>query len=136
MIHIERNPSHRQLTVFGISWLGFFCVLAVLAWWKTGVSAKVAALGAIGAAIPLMGLFWPGFLRTVYLLANYATFPIGLAVSYIILIVIYYLLVTPLGLALRLSGHDPLKRRFARNVETYWTPHEQKQSSESYFQQF
>jgi hypothetical protein len=136
MIRIEHNPSRRQLTVFGLSWLVFFGMLAALAWWKTGFSARAVAFGTIGATIPVAGLFWPGFLRIVYLFANYSTFPIGLAVSYLILTAIYFLLLTPLGLILRLSGHDPMKRRFARNAETYWTLHERKETSESYFQQF
>ena len=136
MIHIEKNPSRRQLTVFAVSWLVFFCFIAGVAWWKTGVSAKAVSLGAIGTLIPAIGLFWRGFLRIAYLAAAYATFPIGLVVSSFILVVIYYLLLTPVGLVLRLSGYDPMRRRFDCTAKTYWSPRKPEQNSDRYFQQF
>ena len=75
-------------------------------------------------------------LRIVFLLASYATFPIGFVVSYVILAVVYYLVLTPIGLVLRLTGYDPMQRRFDRNAKTYWTPREQEESTEQYFRQF
>jgi hypothetical protein len=135
MIRIERNPSRRQLLTFGISWPLVFALLGGLAWWKTGSPNGAATLWAVGA-IPAIGLVWPGGLRLFYVLVSYVTFPIGFVASYLILAVIYYLVLTPTGLILRLRGHDPMQRRFDRNVKTYWTPREEEDAGQRCFRQF
>ena len=50
--------------------------------------------------------------------------------------VIYYIVLTPIGLFLRLTGYDPMQRRFDRAAKTYWTPREQEEKTKRYFQQF
>ncbi len=136
MIRIEHNPTGRQLTVFGLLWLAAFGILGGMAWWRTGLSAPAGGFWTIAALIPAVGFLWPGVLRIVYLLLAYITFPIGFVGSYIILAVVYYLVLTPTGLILRLTGYDPINRRFDRDAKTYWTPREQDESTEQYFRQF
>jgi hypothetical protein len=136
MIHIEHHPSHRQLAVFGLLWLAFFGFLGGTSWWKNGFVFQTDAFWTVGTVIPIAGLIWPEVLRIVYLVATYATLPIGLVLSYAILMVIYYFVVTPIGLIMRLMGYDPMQRRFDRTAKTYWTPREQEDKPERYFQQF
>jgi len=136
MIRIEHNPTRRQLTVFGLLWLVLFGVFGGMSWWKTGAFAEAGVFWAIGAAIPALGLVWPGVLRIVFLGASYATFPIGFVVSYVILAVVYYLVLTPIGLVSRLTGYDPMHRRFDRSAKTYWTTREQDNTTQRYFKQF
>ena len=136
MIRIEHNPSGRQLTVFGLCWLAAFGILGGMAWLKTGLSATVCMTWIIAVLVPAIGLLWPSVLRIVYLLLAYLTFPIGFVVSYLILAVVYYLVLTPIGLVMRLTGYDPMQRRFDRDATTYWTPRKQDESTEQYFRQF
>lgn len=136
MIRIEHNPTRRQLTVFGLSWLVVFGVLGGISWWKTGSFVQAGVLGTIGGVIPALGLVWPGSLRIVFLAASYATAPIGFVVSYVILAVVYYLVLTPIGIVLRLAGKDPMQRRFDGSAKTYWTPRETEKTTERYFKQF
>jgi hypothetical protein len=136
MIKIDHHPSRRQMTVFGLLWIVFFGILGGMSSWKTGISPRPITFWAIGAAIPVAGFLWPEMLRIVFLAATYATYPIGLVLSFCILAVIYYLVLTPIGLVLRLRGYDPMQRRFDRNGKTYWSPHEQEEKSKRYFQQF
>jgi hypothetical protein len=65
-----------------------------------------------------------------------ATLPIGLVVSFVMLGLFYFLLITPLGLVFRLLGRDPLHRRFDPKAETYWVEHQPADRPERYFQQF
>ena len=136
MIRIERNPSRRQLSVFGLLWLAFFGVFGVTSWWKTGSFGQAGVFWAIAAALPALGLVWPSLLRVVFVAASYVTFPIGFVLSYVILAVVYYLVLTPIGIVLRLTGKDPMQRRFDRSAKTYWTARESKEPSEQYFKQF
>jgi ABC-type uncharacterized transport system permease subunit len=83
-----------------------------------------------------LGLVSPGLLRIVYLGMIYATLPIGIVVSYVILAATYYLVLTPIGLVLRLCGYDPMQRRFDREAKTYWVPREEEAKMDHVFRQF
>ncbi len=62
--------------------------------------------------------------------------PIGLVISYVILAATYYLVLTPIGLVLRLFGYDPMHRRFDREAKTYWVPREEDANTDRVFRQF
>ena len=66
----------------------------------------------------------------------YAVYPIGWTVSHLALAVVYYLVVTPIGLLMRLFGRDPMRRKFDPSATTYWQPHESPDEPERYFRQF
>ena len=136
MIRIERNPTRQQLCVFGTAWLVFFGILGGMACWKNDSWAVAAGFFAVGVIVPAIGVFWPGLLRIVFLGTSYATFPIGILFSNTLLALVYFLVLAPLGVAMRLRGHDPLRRRFDRAAKTYWTPREREEASERYFRQF
>jgi hypothetical protein len=136
MIRIEHNPTGHQLAVFGLLWLLLFGIMGGTAVCRTGSFVAAGWYWAIGTLIPATGLVLPGILRIFYLLAAYATFPIGLAVSYVILAVVYYLVLTPTGLVMRWKGYDPMQRRFDRNAKSYWSARVENESTERYFRQF
>ena len=61
---------------------------------------------------------------------------IGWILSSVVLAVLYYLVLTPIGVLLRLTGYDPMKRRFDRTAKTYWLPRNSDTETERYFKQF
>jgi hypothetical protein len=134
LIRINRHPSGRQLAVFGLTWLAFFALWGGSAWHR-GRPAAAELIWAIAAAVPLFGWMRPSVLRRVYVGASYATFPIGFVVSHVVLALIYYLVLSPLGLILRLFGHNPLGRGFNPSASSYWQQREDAKPPESYFRQ-
>jgi len=78
----------------------------------------------------------PGLMRIVYLTGAYAALPIALVISHLMLAVVYYLLLTPTGVLMRLLGHDPLARRFDASAQTYWRPRHRAENVARYFRQF
>jgi hypothetical protein len=40
--------------------------------------------------------------------------------SHIILALVYYIVLTPIGVFMRMLGKEPLSLRFDRNAESYW----------------
>ena len=58
-----------------------------------------------------------------------ATTPIGWLLSNGLLAAAYYLLLTPIGMVLRLAGHDALRSRIDREATTYWQPRRRKTTS-------
>ena len=53
-----------------------------------------------------------------------------------ILGLIYYLVLTPIGLLMRVFGKDPMRRRLDRTAESYWIERDEAAASERYFKQF
>lgn len=135
LIQINRNLSRRQLALFGLMWLGFFAGIGFLAY-RGGATMTATVLWTAALLVPAAGWIWPGFLRAVYLGMIYATFPIGFTVSYLMLIALYYLVLTPVGQAMRLVGYDPMKRRLEPEADTYWITREPPASIDRYFRQF
>ena len=136
MFTIERHPSPRQLAVFSLTWLIFFTAWGGVAWWKMGAPTAATACWSAAVLVPLLGLVVPGLLRIVYLGMAYASFPLGLVVSYFILAATYYLVLTPIGLMMRLCGYDPLHRRYDRQAKTYWVPRKEDEDVDRVFRQF
>ncbi len=134
LVRIERNPTARQLLVFGAAWLSLLG-LAGLTSWTRGRHPAAQALWALAAGLPLASLVDRRILRLAYVGLSYATYPVGFAVSYVVLAVVYFLVLTPIGLAMRLFGHDPLTRKFDPRAQSYWIPRDAKKTMESYFNQ-
>jgi hypothetical protein len=134
LIRLNKNPSGRQLLVFGAAWLVF---LGLLGWesWIRGRHSLAGGAWALAALVPLAGMFSRRFLRFAYLAVSYATYPVGFVVSRVVLALVYYLALTPIGLTMRLFRYDPLSRRFDPKAQSYWIRREGTKPPESYFQQ-
>jgi hypothetical protein len=65
-----------------------------------------------------------------------AVFPIGWLVSHLLLAAIYYLVVTPIGVMMRVCRYDPMQRRFDRQAATYWKPRRNTDDPQRYFKQY
>ena len=63
-------------------------------------------------------------------------FPIGFVLSYVIMGTLFYLIIAPIGLIMRLLGRDPLNRGFLPEAETYWVDAGPPRPKEAYFKQF
>ena len=120
LIDINRNPSPRELRWFGVG-LAIFAVIVGVLFWRAG--RPTAATSAWGLGGGIMGVYAaiPMSRKWIYLGWIYAAFPIGWTVSHLLLAAIYYLIVTPIALAVRLAGSDPLQRTFDQAAPTYWT---------------
>lgn len=137
VIQINRNPSRRQLNQFGFVWLGFMSLFAVVAWLKWSSTAVSGALAAAAVVVPVVGWMAPAVMRLVYLGLSYAAFPVGWVVSHVVLALVYFAVLTPIGLVMRLGGHDPMRRRFDRGAATYWIERpETAGEPRRYFRQF
>jgi hypothetical protein len=134
LLRINRHPSARQLLVFALAWLAFAAALgfSMRSHHRPGVAV---ACWLAGVAVSLGGVAWPRGLRLFYLGLCYATYPVGLVVSSLVLGAIYYGVLTPIGLILRISRYDPLARRFDRPAATYWHRRPAPRDPEGYFRQ-
>lgn len=127
MIQIRWNPSSKDLRGFGLVILIGFGVIGLakilwpFAWGLTRNSHSGSALlaGAVLIGVPAV-LGW-----RLILPAYWAWMGIALVMHKIMFPVMfssfYYLVFLPIGLIMRLTGHDPLKLK-RRSQGSYWVP--------------
>ncbi len=134
LFQLNLKPSVKELRWFAGLWFPLFGVLVAL-WLYRKFHAVPAALFLLGAvaAFACAGLASPRIIRPVYLGMMRLTFPLGWLLSHLILLLAYFLLITPVGLVMRLF-HDPMHRTFYRGARSYWTPRARPERS-SYFRQ-
>lgn len=117
---IDRNPTPRKLRQFAVIWFAVFAGSAAWLWFGQGWTAITTALVAIGVVGGAAGLLFPATIRPLFVGLTIATFPFGWVVSRLILAIVFYGVVTPIGLLLRLAGRDPLALR-TKKKPSYWT---------------
>jgi hypothetical protein len=102
--------------------------------WHWGHPA-VSVLG--GLAVAQLLLFLCGARQLTWLLyagLSVIAFPIGFVISHVLMAVIYYLVITPIGLLFRLMGRDVLGKRLDRNgASSYWHVRGAPRDAASYF---
>lgn len=137
MVEINWNPKPKELHNFGIIALIATAVISLLLYLIKDISVQwILIISGVGFAIFLCSLISGKLTRMIYLGLTLVTLPIGWAVSFILLAIFYFLIITPLGLIFRLIGRDPLHRNFDQKAEGYWLRRNPPNTIERYFHQF
>lgn len=145
MVEIDFHPDDRTLRQFGWIALGGFGLLSGLAWFERAMFASglgearvpvAGALLAIGVIAALVGTVRPQGNRFLFVGLALLAFPIGFVLSYVILTTLFFVVIAPVGIFMRLTGHDPMHRSFDPQADSYWKPSEPMPPSERYFKQF
>lgn len=127
------NHSHRQEKEFGLIVGGIFVLLA--SWWlfrgKFAVAAEV--LLPVGALLLLLAMVAPASLKYPNRAWMFLAEILGFISTRIILGLVFFLVVTPIGVVKRLFGWDPLGRRSA-NAESYWKPYSERQRNPRHYE--
>ncbi len=137
IIEISCDPTDRELRQFAGIWLPASLGIigaAVLFKWDAVTAAVV--LWSVAVVVAAVGLRQPQSVRWVYLGWMRAVYPIGWTVSHLILAVVFYLVMTPVGLIMRLVGYDPMHRKPDESANTYWVKHHPGGHVKRYFRQF
>lgn len=135
LLEIKWNPSQKDLRQFAWLWLAFFALIGGLAFWR-GAHSTAAWIWALTLPVGLIGAAHPSFVRPIYTTWMYLAFPIGWTVSHGLILLIYYCVVTPIGLMLRASGYDPMMRKLNPAATTYWVRRSPPADVKRYFRQY
>lgn len=136
MIDLNLNPSRKELRIFAALFWVFFTGVAWIVFRKSGSTTAAAGVFAAASAVGIIGLSVPVWVRPVYVVWMLAAYPIGWVMSHVLMGVIYYLVVTPIGLLMRALGRDPMQRTFDRAAKTYWVARPKEEKTTRYFRQF
>jgi len=137
LVDIKWHPDRKELRNFAIVALVASVVISALLYFLKGLEIQWCAIICAGGLIVFLSSFASiKITRIIYLSLILVTFPIGYVVSFILLAAFYFLLLTPVGLAFRLFGRDPLGRKFDPDADSYWVAHRPPESLDRYFHQF
>jgi asparagine N-glycosylation enzyme membrane subunit Stt3 len=133
--HINWRPDSRELRRFALAMLIGFTVLGLLSAWRAGgITTTPVVLWSIGVVLAIAA-FVPGLGRVAYLVVYLPTSIIGYVVSNVILALMFFLVITPLGIILKLMGKDLLQQK-RQKAATQWTPIKGAKTEDSYYRQF
>lgn len=136
IVDINWNPTRRELRWFA-GLLIVFC--GIVAWVvsrdRTDMTLPIA-IATTGTVLGIAGLALPEFIRYVYVAWMVAVSPIAFVVSNLIVAIVFYLVVAPIGFAMKLTGRDALSLRARRDAPSYWMKKEMPKDARRYFRQY
>jgi hypothetical protein len=127
---MSRAPDHHELGArtaaiesssdrsFGFVFAGFFTLLAAYGWWQESERWPIS-LGIAGVFL-LAALLRPRILAPLNRLWAKLGHVMGMIVSPLVLGLIFFAVMAPLGLLMRLLGKDPLRLRRDSRAGSYW----------------
>jgi ABC-type dipeptide/oligopeptide/nickel transport system permease component len=101
-------------------------VIGVLLWWRQLLPGRVLAGLLVGVAlVTLLASVKPRWFRRFYRVGMTASFHVGQFMGQVMLTVLFFLVLTPLGWSLRLAGKDLLRLQRPKAAGSYWQPAKQ-----------
>jgi Saxitoxin biosynthesis operon protein SxtJ len=137
LVAIDAKPSASRLRLFAGLWFPLFFALVGLRIWR--ITGSLAAAGAVWGATVCVSFACLAFLplaRLLYVGLMALTFPLGYVFSHVVLGAVFFGVLTPAGLLLRIFGFDPMQRTIDRSAKSYWTARATQTPIERYFRQY
>ncbi|MCZ6703902.1 MAG: SxtJ family membrane protein [Ignavibacteria bacterium] len=123
------------LRKFGLT-VGTVLLLVGIVLYLTGKSSSVV-FGGVGVLLILFGLILPNILKPLNKIWMTLAVILGWFMSRVILIILFYLIITPIGFLLKIFGRDHLKLKRDDSLSSYWEDREKKVSEQiDYERQF
>jgi hypothetical protein len=117
--HKTEGGRRRELRNFGLLAGALFIVLlGVLVPWLRGHSYPRWPW-IVGGVLIVVGAVYPKALRYPFAIWSAAGKLLGWINSRIVLGLLFYVVVTPMGLVMRLTGRDPMARKFEPQAQSY-----------------
>ncbi|OQB35004.1 MAG: hypothetical protein BWY09_02474 [Candidatus Hydrogenedentes bacterium ADurb.Bin179] len=140
MIDIDTSSKTEQRK-FGLVMAAAFAILGLL---RTairfalhGTFANPAWFFVVAAPFLVLGLLWPKGLKPLFVVWIKLALVLNWIVTHVLLTVVFFLIIVPMGILMRLFSDDPLKRKWLPQANSYWEePEEQPEAFDRYLNQF
>jgi hypothetical protein len=136
LIQKNREPTPRELMIFGVLIGPFFGLIGALVLWRSGAWMIAAVFWSIAVLSAIVYHCVPSVKRPTYMAWMAVMYPIGWLVSHALLAIVYFGWITPVGLLMRLCGYDPMRRRLCRGAESHWIRRKPVKNVNRYFRQY
>ncbi len=117
----EKEKTIYELRQFALIVGVGFGVIATLLLWKSR-STSGGTLLTVSGLLFVFGLIFPKSLRPLERLWMRFAHYLGTIMTFVILVLSFYLVITPMAFLMRLARRDPLNRKFDRKAKSYWIP--------------
>lgn len=112
------NTDKKEIRKFGFLVGGVLITISIFLLWKE--LSQYQLIFVIGISLVLLGAFIPKILKPIYLVwMTFATI-LGWLMTRVILTILFYLVVTPIGLIARIFGVKFLDLSWQNKVNSYW----------------
>jgi len=120
---------------FGITIGLLLIIIAGFLFWRGKESFEILLV--IGSALLVLGLVIPIILKPIYWLWMILAVILGWIMTRVILSLLFYVVITPIGVFSRLFGSKFLDLKWDKSKDSYWNVRTQKQrNNEEYERQF
>ena len=128
----SKFKDQREWRKFGIGLSIILTILGTIQWIK-GIS--IFPIFYFGAGIVLTSsLLLPAILKPLFITFSYIGFVLGWVMTRVILSVLFFLVITPIGLISRLLGKRYLQTDFKGKKTSYWKIHSEQDASMEHFE--
>lgn len=114
------TAHQKRLREFGLVVGGILLVIGAFLAWSNGFSVTLGTIFVVGALLMMFGFLLPRALFFPYRMWITLALVLSLIASPLILGLLFFILMAPLGILQRLFGKDSLARRFDADASTYW----------------
>jgi hypothetical protein len=128
-------PTSAELRWFGVLVPTALAAIGAVLLWRLDSRVAASIPWSIGLAVGLCFLSLPRLRLPLYRSWMRATRPLGALISHLMLAVIFYLVITPLAVVLRLFGRDALALRSDAASPSYWSARARDDDLGRYFRQ-
>jgi len=104
---------------FGLTFAGAFAALGAISLWRGGLERGAGELG-LAVGLLAVAAFAPGMLAPLNRTWAWVGSALNRVVSPVLILVLFYGVVTPVGLAMRAVGKDSLRLRRDPHASSYW----------------
>jgi saxitoxin biosynthesis operon SxtJ-like protein len=127
------RSGHRAEREFGLIVGSVFVLLA--GWWLYRGKLGLIAYGFLGVGIVLvvLGAVFPRALTLPSRMWMALSEVLSFVSTRVILVIVFFVVITPTGVARRLFGWDPLRRR-AASAQSYWKPYGARQRDRRHYE--
>jgi hypothetical protein len=141
---VNWNPDINERKKFGKTLIIGFPVLSIvlllLGWITSGSLNKNLEIACwifcVGVALGLVSYFLPQFSKPIYQTWYFVGCCLGFVISNLLFSLMFFLVITPIGLIRRIFSKDSFPKTFDKSKKTYWNDAEQTDDMARYYKQF
>ncbi len=134
-LFVFKKSEKKEVRRFGFVFSGLFMIFALI----NGIKGENICFLFLGLSIFILlaGLFSPFLLKPIYLLGKFIISFIMKVITNVVLFLLFYLIVAPIGFLARVTGKKFLDLKIKdKNRKTYWIEKTGKVNKKKYENQF
>ena len=133
MLGADDRLTGSQLRWFGLSLAVMLWCVAGWLYWRYAFANAAGGIAALGVLLLAIYYGIPATRPSIIRGFRRLTWPIQWVVSLVLLGILFFGVITPIGCVMRCLGRDPLSKSPRPQQSSYWTPYPQATDTRSYF---